>query len=357
MQWGQFVDHDLTFSPQAISNAQFGDGRFCNDTCDNRNPCFPISVPAGDPRILRHRCMGVTRSSAICNSGMTSVFFDEVVHREQLNQITSFMDASNVYGSSDEESRNLRDFRSNRGLLRTGILMPGGKPLLPPNEGEPIDCQMDANAAHVPCFQAGDHRANEQLGLVAMHTLWMREHNRVAGEILRYNTHWDGDLVFHEARKIVGAQLQHITYKHWLPNVLGPSGMQKIGEYKGYDPTVDGTMLNEFATAAFRFGHSMINPVIYRLNETLHPIAEGNLPLHKAFFAPFRIVEEGGIDPVLRGLFAKPAKQLTPDEFLNSELTEKLFKLAHDVALDLAALNIQVSDLVDDQLIPNTGLM
>ena len=341
MQWGQFLDHDITFTPMAVSYARFSDGRNCNETCDNQSPCFPIPVSPSDPRITSHRCIGVTRSSAICGSGSTSVFYNKVLHREQLNQITAFIDASNVYGSSDEEARNLRDFRSNRGMLRTGILMPSGRPLLPPNQGEPTDCQIDPNNAHVSCFQAGDHRANEQLGLLSMHTIWMRQHNRVAGELLRYNPHWDGDLVYHEARKIIGAQMQHITYTHWLPKILGLSGMQLVGEYQGYNPTLDPMILNEFSTSAFRFGHSLVNPIIYRLNETFQPIPEGNLALHKAFFAPFRIVEQGGIDPVLRGLFGKAAKKLLPDEFLNSELTERLFKLAHEVALDLAALNVQ----------------
>ena len=35
---------------------------------------------------------------------------------------------------------------------------------------------------------------------------------------------------------------------------------------------------------------------------------EGDLPLHKAFFSPWRLVEEGGLDPVLRGLFSRPSK-------------------------------------------------
>ncbi len=87
---------------------RFSDGRYCNETCDNQAPCFPIPVPAGDPRIRRHRCIGTTRSSAMCGSGMTSVFFKDIMPREQMNQITGYIDASNVYGSSEEESYGLR---------------------------------------------------------------------------------------------------------------------------------------------------------------------------------------------------------------------------------------------------------
>ena len=261
--------------------------------------------------------------------------------RQQINQLTSFMDASNVYGSSEHESSSLRDLATERGLLRTGIATWSGKPLLPANVDSPVDCQMDPNTAHIPCFLAGDHRANEQLGLLSMHTLWLREHNRIAEQLLVLNPHWDGDMLFHEARKILGAEMQHISFTHWLPKVLGPRGMEMLGEYKGYDPSVDSTVINAFAAAAFRFGHSLVNPIIYRFNESLQPIREGNLALHKAFFAPFRIVEEGGIDPIIRGLYGVAAKKLMPGEYLNTELTERLFQLAHEVGLDLAALNIQ----------------
>lgn len=119
--------------------------------------------------------------------------------------------------------------------------------------------------------------------------------------------------------------------------------MELLGEYKGYDPTVNPSVSNEFATAALRFGHTLINPILHRLNESFQPITQGHLPLHKAFFAPWRMVYEGGVDPLLRGMFSVPAKLKLPTENVNTELTEKLFLTAHAVALDLAAINIQRS--------------
>ncbi|XP_077991222.1 peroxidasin homolog [Glandiceps talaboti] len=342
MQWGQFVDHDLDFAVLSPSKVQFIDGVKCDETCENQPPCFPIPIPEGDPRITRRRCMEFTRSSAVCGSGSTSVFFNTVMPREQINQITSYIDASNIYGSSKSLANLLRDFATEKGHLRTGnIVESSGKPLLPFNRDTPIDCLRDASESPVPCFLAGDHRANEQLALLSMHTLWLREHNRVATELLNLNPHWDDDTIYHEARKIVGAQLQHITYIHWLPKILGPRGLDIMDKYNGYDPNTDGSIINAFAAAAFRFGHGLINPMIFRFNSTFQPIPEGNLPLHKAFFSPYRVVDEGGIDPILRGLFGSPAKELSPNEVINTELTEHLFQMAHTVALDLAALNLQ----------------
>lgn len=342
MQWGQFLDHDLDSTVVALSQARFSDGQHCSSACSNDPPCFSVALPPDDPRARSGaRCMFFVRSSPVCGSGMTSLLMNSVYPREQINQLTSYIDASNVYGSSEHEARAVRDLASQRGLLRQGIVQRSGKPLLPFAAGPPTECMRDENESPIPCFLAGDHRANEQLGLTSMHTLWFREHNRVATELLALNPHWDGDTVYHEARKLVGAQMQHITFQHWLPKVLGEAGMKMLGEYRGYDPGVNAGIVNAFATAAFRFGHTLVNPVLQRLDEDFRPLALGHVPLHKAFFSPFRIVNEGGIDPLLRGLFGVPGKMRVPSQLLNTELTERLFSMAHSVALDLAAINIQ----------------
>uniref|UniRef100_A0A183C0G6 Peroxidasin n=1 Tax=Globodera pallida TaxID=36090 RepID=A0A183C0G6_GLOPA len=131
-----------------------------------------------------------------------------------------------------------------------------------------------------------------------MHTIWLREHNRIATKLLELNPDWDGERIYHEARKIVGAMLQHITYKEWLPLVLGQDGFNfLIGPYKQYNPKMNPSVSNAFASAAFRFGHTLINPQLERLDKALEPLPQGPLPLHEAFFAPERLLAEGGVDP------------------------------------------------------------
>ena len=89
-----------------------------------------------------------------------------------------------------------------------------------------------------------------------------------------------------------------------------------VGKYRGYNPAIDSTVSNVFATSAFRFGHTMVNPILNRLNDNFESISEGDLPLSQAFFAPWRLIQEGGVDPILRGLFASAAKLNQPDEVI-----------------------------------------
>lgn len=340
MQWGQWLDHDLDHALPPVS-AQSWDGVDCKKTCDYAAPCFPMDVPANDPRVTNRRCIDFIRTSSVCGSGETSVLFGSLQHREQINQLTSFIDASQVYGFEKSVAEDLRDLTNDNGLLRVGATFPGRKPLLPTIGLNGMDCRRNLEESSRNCFVAGDIRANEQIGLAAMHTIWMREHNRVASQLKALNSFWDGDKVYQEARKVVGAEMQVITYEHWLPIVLGPDVHKDLGEYKKYNPNLNPSISNVFATAALRFGHSMINPILHRYDENFDPIPQGHLTLRHAFFSPWRLYDEGGVDPLLRGMFTTPAKLKTPKQNLNSELTEQLFYSSHAVALDLAAINIQ----------------
>lgn len=124
MQWGQFLDHDLDHALPSVSSESW-DGVDCKKTCDYAAPCYPMDVPPNDPRVTNRRCIDFIRTSSICGSGMTSVFWDTLQPREQINQLTSYIDASQVYGFSEELARELRDLNTDSGRLKEGPIFPG----------------------------------------------------------------------------------------------------------------------------------------------------------------------------------------------------------------------------------------
>ena len=192
------------------------------------------------------------------------------------------------------------------------------------------------------CYLAGDLRVNEQTALTVMHTIWVREHNRIATALNALNPQWDDERLFQEARQIVIAQIQKITYKDYLPLVIGDLLPELILNYslQGYNNQTNPNIPNAFATAAYRFGHSQIQPFFDRLDESYNSRPQGPLNLIDAFFTPTRYVESEGTDPILRGLVTKQARFV--DEFLNSILTNQLFASNGSApGLDLASLNIQ----------------
>uniref|UniRef100_A0A286ZYA2 Thyroid peroxidase n=1 Tax=Sus scrofa TaxID=9823 RepID=A0A286ZYA2_PIG len=136
--------------------------------------------------------------------------------------------------------------------------------------------------------------------------------------------------------------IQIVTLRDYVPKILGAEAFgQHVGPYQGYDPAVDPTVSNVFSTAAFRFGHATIHPLVRRLDARFQEHPGSHLPLRAAFFQPWRLLREGGVDPVLRGLLARPAKLQVQDQLMNEELTERLFVLSNSGTLDLASINLQ----------------
>lgn len=202
MQFGQFLDHDLTFTAPARSwNILENNVIDCRKTCHHHvEPCFSVERHATN-------CIEVIRSAELCGSGLTSLVHGRFIAREQVNQLTAFIDGSNIYGSTIELARYIRDLNSDVGHLKTTQVF--NRSYLPLSDDKfPIDCQLQPNGSLMECFLSGDHRANEQLGLLTFHNVWLRQHNRLATRLKQINPKWNGDQIYEETRKIVGAQLQ-----------------------------------------------------------------------------------------------------------------------------------------------------
>ncbi|XP_072228311.1 eosinophil peroxidase [Leuresthes tenuis] len=350
--YGQWNDHDLTFTPFSPSIRSFSNGVNCDESCEQTEPCIPIMIPPGDTRPSRpDNCIPAFRSAPVCGTGFSAYNFGgEPNKREQINALTAFLDLGQVYGSEEKLALNLRNLSSDAGLLRVNTeFTDNGREFLP---FHPMQVEMcatrrritnDTNAREIPCFIAGDVRVDENMALTSIHTLFMREHNRLARQLKRLNPHWDSETLYQEARKIMGAYSQIFAFRDYLPHIVGNEAMRRqLGRYPGYNPNVDPSIANVFATAAYRFAHLAIQPALSRLgaNYQEHPQFP-SVPLFKAFFTPWRLVFEGGIDPLLRGLMGRPAKLATQDHMMVNALRERLFQFVQHLALDLGSLNMQ----------------
>nr|XP_057912936.1 eosinophil peroxidase [Doryrhamphus excisus]XP_057912946.1 eosinophil peroxidase [Doryrhamphus excisus] len=350
--FGQWNDHDLTFTPFSPSIRSFSNGVNCDESCERTEPCIPIAIPPGDPRLPTgpDSCIPSFRSAPACGTGFSAYNFGgEPNKREQINALTAFLDLGQVYGSEEKLALSLRDLNS-EGLLRVNSeFRDNGRELLP---FHPLQVKMcatrrrvtnDTNAREVPCFIAGDVRVDENVALTSIHTLFMREHNRLARQLKRLNPQWDSETLYQEARKIMGAYTQVFVFRDYLPHIVGDDAMRRqLGPYPGYDPNVDPRIANVFATAAYRFAHLAIQPVLARLGPDYREDRQfPSVPLFKAFFTPWRIIFEGGIDSLLRGLVGRPAKLNTQDHMMVDALRERLFQFVQHLALDLGSLNMQ----------------
>ncbi len=313
----QFLDHDIALSKPGSEEA-------------------PIPIPYGDPQFdpfqTGNRQMSFTRGDARMVDNQ----------RQQINENTAWIDASMVYGSEMERAH----------WLRSGIC--GKLKVSPSPNGDLLPCNtttgncndsIDPNAPTMDgitsstgqllkVFVAGDVRANEQPGLTALHTVFLREHNRICDELIA-SGRCNDEQNYQYARKMVSGFMQSIVYNELLPalGVLIPE--------RAYQTHASGEILNSFITAAYRLGHTMVTseiPFVYQDCQQSGNSTVNLIPLEDAFFNP-SIIQTEGITPILRGLHAQTQERV--DAKIVSPLRNLLFGPPGAGGLDLAALNIQ----------------
>lgn len=276
--WGQFIDHDLDHT--------------ATDGVNN----IDIAIPAGDPD-LTGATIPMTRF--VTGSGGPAV-----------NDITGWLDGSQIYGSDPATAASLR--------LPDGHLVTSADDYLPIVNGQ---------------FVSGDIRVGENPDLSAVSTLFVREHNFQVDRLHQAHPDWTGDQLYQMARSIVIAEMENITYNEYLPHLIGANA---IKPYSGYDPSVNPRISQEFASAAFRFGHSIVSGEETKLDNSGNPIAQQSLA--DAFFdTPDQVEANGGVDALLRN-FASDVSQAS-DVYAIDELRNLLF--APPAAQDLIAIDIQ----------------
>lgn len=315
--WGQFIDHDITL------------------VGENHAEPFPVSVPVGDPYFDPYST-GNIQIPLLRSASDQSTGTSPDNPRAFPNLVTAFIDASAVYGSDEDRANWLRTFEDGKLKMSFGNLLPyntttgevGGS--LDPTAPE----MAMANPRFSKWFVAGDVRANENALLSTIHTLFVREHNQLCDEMKTENPNWTDEQIYQRARKIVGAIIQSIVYEEWLPTL----GVH-LDAYAGYDAEVNPGIMNVFSAAAYRYGHTVINSQIVRMNNEGSIIPGGNISLKDAFFNPNVIPESGGIDPFLIGMGTQVEQDF--DCKMIHDLRNFLFGAPGAGGLDLASLNIQ----------------
>lgn len=318
-QWGQFISHDISLTePLALAPEM-----------------FPIQVPMADPifdpQATGTRMLPFTRSVYHAITGIGSGN-----PRQQINQVTSFLDASQVYGSETTREKRLRKNLGDQKELSAWLISSNdtnddGEYLLPRNIFEAPNCNYGhPQPKHL--YLSGDVRVNEVPGLIVLHTVFMREHNRLVQDLSVKWPRGTHDFLFEYARKIVGAQMQVITFQEFLPALLGPYAPGLEGTY---DPSLNASISNEFSTVLFRFGHSMIPLQLQKVDEqNSTPIS-----LYEAFFNPKLVARSTDLDSLSKGLAIHAAERV--DLKIVGPLRNFLFQGTTGQGLDLAALNIQ----------------
>ena len=284
--WGQFIDHDLSLTPDASGEIVRVPGLVA-----------PLERSVYDP--------------ATGTDGP----------REHINVVTAAMDASMVYGSDAAVTAALRAFSGGRMAVEGDDMMPL------------TDSGMAGATPDKLLYFAGDVRANENPALTALHLIFVREHNHWADRLAALHPDWTDEALFVAARSIVEAEIQKITYDDWLPHLVGNA----MGAATGHDPAADGRIATEFSTAGFRFGHTMVSPVLPQIEENGQTAAQGDLRVQDAFFSN-TVIANHGVDDLLRGLVGSTAQM--SDALLIDDINFFLQSPGGVTGFSLAALNI-----------------
>ncbi|KAF8782735.1 Chorion peroxidase like protein [Argiope bruennichi] len=374
--WAQFLAYDLSLT--GVTIAGNGDGILCCHPEIQKNPrllhpaCMPIHILDDDPYFHKfgRSCMHFLRSIAAPRSDCT------FGPREQLNQVTAYIDGSSIYGSSEERTKVLRSYEG--GKLKWSIA--GGEDMLPANKSLPC-ASKDS-----PCFASGDKRSNQNALLTLIHdeilfqvisvlsealltlvSMWCYrlkyffghkrsnqnalliylmcdakgETNRLADRLSRLNAVWNDEILFREARRLLCAQLQHITYTEFLPLLLGNKVMSSYGlspKLSGfsfdYNADLNAAIINSFATAANRFGHTLVQEDIEMYSSQGARHDESTLQK----FDPSLLHRKDSFDALVRGTLRQPAQAF--DSHVSNQLKNQLFNDS-GYGLDIIALNIQ----------------
>ncbi|XP_022920959.2 dual oxidase [Onthophagus taurus] len=257
--------------------------------------------------------------------------------REQLNQVTSWIDGSFIYSTSEPWVNTMRSFSNGTFRPENAGNMPQRNSMRIPLFNNPVPEQMRMSNSET-LFLLGDPRTNQNPALLTLGILFFQYHNFVANQIYKDHPKWMDEDVFQKARRIVIATLQNIIIYEYLPAFLG----EDLPPYQGYNPDLHPGVTHVFQSAAFRFGHSLIPPGIYRRdgNCNFKKTSSGDkaIRLCSTWWNSNEVLTHNTVEELLLGMVSQLAER--EDALLCSDVRDKLFGPMEFTRRDLGALNI-----------------
>jgi len=304
--FGQFSAHDHVLTP-TIEDLN------CNN-CSTQNPmCFNFYIDDGDRFMNSRDCMPFRR-----NLDQSTVFDCPSKFRNQFNANTHFMDAGNVYGSTEEENEKVRLFKD--GLLKFSEI-----------PGSSIEALPIVDKSQCPmrngCFVAGDERAEENSLLTVVHTIFVRYHNLLARQYKEIFPSANDETIYQEVRRIVNAVYVNIYLSEFTSLVLGEHLQNfynlsplKRGYFYGYDSSVLPHSSIEYQSASGRL-HSILHEFVDQADEKLVQLSKTHLTdeifnTRQAFF---------NFDKIAFGLLTGSSNSPKPSQFSMS-MNNRLFE-------------------------------
>ncbi|XP_058066699.1 peroxidase-like [Anopheles bellator] len=338
MQFGQVVAHDMGLRAGSSDTVPC-----CVNGQVIANPgrrCFPIPVSSTDPVLAAGgiQCLDLVRTRSTCDANPASCSASNPA--QQLNNATSFLDLSIVYGNSAQQNALLRAFVG--GLMKVDNR--NGTEWPPQDPQSSRDCKLQLSTD--VCYLTGDERSNITPELTILQIAFLREHNRLARLLAPLHTLWNDERLFQEARRINIAQYQSIVYEEWLPWFLGPDQMQQKGllvrtpnYVNDYNATVNPTTLNSHSNGAYRYFHSSIWGSLSLAQESR--AITGSLNINDQMFNPTVLERNDSYAQLTRGMATQPSGR--NDLSYDPQIRDYLFRYSNRFGTDLKALDIQRS--------------
>lgn len=313
--FGQLVQRELTSTDDGTCPAEI----------------LEVSVPMGDPDFdpegRGDRSMPYERAAYDKRTGQSPNN-----PRSQVNQVTSYIDGSVLYGNNLPRSSFLRDPSSGKlACSDSWDTFPLANDVRLPYHAYPTHDGQIANP--LTLWRLGDTHAFENPWLLSLNLLLYRYHNvlvRHAYQHLDAST-WGPDRVFDHARRWVIATLQKIIMYDWLPLLLNT----KIDKYTGYKPHVSSEITDLFDGAAINYIMTLIPSSVYKVDSYCRYVRPERLC--RTFWKSKDIVMETmqGTAEILRGMTAQfaEADDMVIVEDLRSKFYGPLFYSRHDAVL------------------------